>query len=108
MANRCLAIGDSATSEHLLSNEWADANEIKAVLGLPLIADGGPIGSLLVYSNEWEAFDEKETELMQQAANDVAQGIVLLRARIARLRAEEALQEDGIGSRTRGAGHDNG
>ena len=80
-------------SEHLLSNEWADVNEIKAVLGLPLIADGGPIGSLLVYSNEWEAFDEKETELMQQAANDVAQGIVLLRSRVARLRAEEALKK---------------
>jgi signal transduction histidine kinase len=80
-------------SEHLLSNEWADANEIKAVLGLLLIADGGPIGSLLVYSNEWEAFDEKETELLQQAANDIAQGIVLLRARIARLGAEEALKK---------------
>ena len=80
-------------SEHLLSNEWADANEIKAVLGLPLIADGGPIGSLLVYSNEWEAFDEKETELMQQAANDVAQGIMLLRSRVARLRAEETLKK---------------
>jgi hypothetical protein len=80
-------------SEHLLSDEWADANEIKAVLGLPLIADGGPIGSLLIYSNEWEAFDEKETELLQQAANDVAQGVVLLRARIARLSAEEALKK---------------
>ena len=63
------------------------------MLGLPLIADGGPIGSLLVYSNEWEAFDEKETELMQQAANDVAQGIVLLRSRVARLRAEETLKK---------------
>ena len=63
------------------------------VLGLPLIADGGLIGSLLVYSNEWEAFDEKETELLQQAANDIAQGIILLRARIARLSAEEALKK---------------
>jgi signal transduction histidine kinase len=80
-------------SKPLPSNEWADAHEIKAVLGLPLIVDGGPIGSLLVYSNEQEAFDEKETELLQQAANDVAQGIVLLRARIARLGAEEALRK---------------
>src|SRR4029453_11870411 len=80
-------------SEHLPSNQWADANEIKAVLGLPLVADGGPIGSLLVYSNEWEAFDEKETELLQQAANDIAQGIALLRAKIARLGAEEALKK---------------
>jgi signal transduction histidine kinase len=80
-------------SEHLPSSEWADANEIKAVLGLPLIADSGPIGSLLIYSNELEAFDEKETELLQQAANDIAQGIVLLRARIARLGAEEALKK---------------
>ena len=81
-------------SEHLPSNQWADANEIKAVLGLPLIADGGPIGSLLVYSNEWEAFDEKETELLQQAANDVAQGIrVADDPEIARLGAEEALKK---------------
>ena len=47
----------------------------------------------MIYSSEWEAFDEKETELLQQAANDVAQGIVLLRARIARLSAEEALKK---------------
>ena len=85
--------GRRGKSKHLPPSQWADANEIKAVLGLPLIADGGPIGSLLVYSNEPEAFDEKETELLQQAANDVAQGIVLLRARIARLGAEEALKK---------------
>ena len=54
------------------------------MLGLPLIADDGLIGSLLIYSNEPEAFDEKETELLQQAANDVAQGIVLLRASASR------------------------
>jgi signal transduction histidine kinase len=85
--------GRLGKSEHLPSNQWADANEIKAVLGLPLIADGGPIGSLVVYSSEWEAFDEKETELLQQAANDVAQGIVLQRSRIARRSAEEALKK---------------
>jgi C4-dicarboxylate-specific signal transduction histidine kinase len=79
--------------EHLPSNQWADVKWIKAVLGLPLIADGGPIASLVVYSSEWEAFDEKETELLQQAANDVAQGIVLQRSRIARRSAEEALKK---------------
>ena len=80
-------------SKPLPSNEWADAHEIKVVLGLPLIVDGGPIGSLLVYSNEQEAFDENETELLQQAANDVAQGIVLLRSKVAHLRAEETLKK---------------
>ena len=34
----------------------------------------------------------RKPSLLQQAANDVAQGIVLLRARIARLGAEEALK----------------
>jgi signal transduction histidine kinase len=73
--------------------EWAVALGIKAVVALPLITDVGPIGSLLVYSEELEAFDEKERSLLQQAANDVAQGVALLRVRAARLHAEEALKK---------------
>jgi C4-dicarboxylate-specific signal transduction histidine kinase len=63
------------------------------MLALPLIAEGSPIGSLVLYSDESDAFDEKEIDLLQQAASDVAQEIVLLRARVARTRAEEALKK---------------
>jgi signal transduction histidine kinase len=72
---------------------WAEENHVKAVVALPLIAEGTVIGSLLVYSEEWDAFDRKETDLLQQAANDVAQGMILFQTRAARTAAESALKE---------------
>lgn len=80
-------------STDLPRDEWARRNNIKVVLALPLVAEGGIIGALLVYSQEWDAFDAQETDLLQQAANDVAQGIVLFRARAARAEAELALKD---------------
>lgn len=75
------------------SQVWTDANGIKAILGLPLIPDGRVIGSLLIYADESNAFDEQEVGLLQQAANDVAQGIGLSRACAARMAAEAALKK---------------
>lgn len=72
---------------------WAEARAIRSVLALPLIPDGQIIGHIVVYSQEADAFGEKAVELSQQAANDVAQGIVLLRARAARSEAEAALKK---------------
>lgn len=74
-------------------DEWAARNGVQAVLALPLISEGGIIGAILVYSEEWEAFDKKESELLQEAANDMAQGIALFRTRQARAAAEKALQQ---------------
>lgn len=62
-------------------------------MALPLTADGSTIGGLMVYSDEPEAFDEKETDLLQQAAADLTHGVVLLRTRTARQAAEEALKK---------------
>jgi K+-sensing histidine kinase KdpD len=79
-------------SPELPRDDWAEEDGVKAVLALPLIAEGSVIGALLVYSEEWDAFGEKETDLLQRAANDVAQGMVLFRTRAARAAAETALQ----------------
>lgn len=80
-------------SPELPRDSWAEENHVKAVLALPLVAEGNVIGSLLVYSEEWDAFDAKETDLLQQAANDVAQGMILFQTRAARSAAESALRE---------------
>jgi C4-dicarboxylate-specific signal transduction histidine kinase len=47
----------------------------------------------MVYSDETEAFDEKETELLLQAADDLMHGISLLRFKRERQAAEEALKK---------------
>ncbi|GAT33060.1 hypothetical protein TSACC_21465 [Terrimicrobium sacchariphilum] len=72
---------------------WSESNEVKAVLALPLISDDAILGALLLYSGDGDAFDKQETDLLQQAANDVAQGILLFRARAARASAETALKK---------------
>jgi signal transduction histidine kinase len=71
----------------------AEKHGLTSLVALPLAADGSAIGGLTVYSDEPEAFDEKETDLLQQAATDLTHGVVLLRTRMARQRAEEALKK---------------
>jgi C4-dicarboxylate-specific signal transduction histidine kinase len=66
---------------------------LKSSVALPLVADRNTIGVLTVYSDEPEAFDGNETDLLQQAATDLTHGVVLLRTRVARQRAEEALKK---------------
>jgi signal transduction histidine kinase len=71
----------------------ADAQGFKSSVALPLMTDGRAMGAVVVYADEPEAFDEKETDLLQQATNDLAHGITLLRAKLERTRAEEALEK---------------
>ena len=74
-------------------DKWTHSQGTEAILALPLILDGQAIGSLLIYSEDPAGFDEKEVSLLQQAANDVAQGLVLFRTRAARAAAEAALDQ---------------
>ena len=71
----------------------AEEHGLKSSVALPLTADGSAIGALLVYSEESVAFDEEETELLVQAAADLVHGVALLRSRIERHAAEEALKK---------------
>lgn len=74
----------------------AEENGLKSSVALPLTTDGSAIGALMVYSEETEAFDEKETDLLLQAAADLTHGIALLRSRAARQAAEEALKQSEV------------
>ena len=66
---------------------------LRSSVALPLMVDDRAIGALMVYAGEPDAFDENETNLLQQATNDLAHGIVVLRAKLERSRAEEEKQK---------------
>jgi len=62
----------------------------RSVLALPLRDDGRTFGALGVYSAEAHAFDDQEVAVLRELAADLAFGIVTLRTRSARDRAEAA------------------
>ena len=62
-------------------------------LSLPLLADGEPFGALTLYAAEAEAFDARTVEQFTELANNVAFGVMALRTRAERRRAEEALHK---------------
>jgi PAS domain S-box-containing protein len=75
---------------------WRDevkAYGLRSSAALPLMVDGRAIGALMVYAGEPDAFDENETNLLQQATNDLAHGIMVLRAKQERGRAEDEKQK---------------
>lgn len=65
----------------------------RSCISLPL-KDGkpNPFGVLIIYSTEPDAFTPDEIRLLGELAGDLAFGITVMRARIERKRAEEALQ----------------
>ena len=73
--------------------EWAVARGLGALAGFPLIARGVTLGAVVVYGALAEAFEEPGAQLVQQGANGLAQGVAMLRARAARVAAEDALHE---------------
>lgn len=63
-------------------------------IALPLKDEEGKVfGVLLIYSSEKEAITADEIRLLEELAGDLAFGIISLRTRIERKRAEEALAE---------------
>jgi len=61
----------------------------QSVLGLPLFSGDRPFGAVAIYSGEADAFDDDEVRLLQELANDLAQGIRTLRLAAERDRLEE-------------------
>ncbi|HZY30521.1 MAG TPA: GAF domain-containing protein, partial [Candidatus Methylomirabilis sp.] len=63
-------------------------------IALPLRAEGQPIGALNIYAAEPDAFSsEEEVKRLTELAGDLEYGIVALRTRALRQRAEEALRQ---------------
>ena len=67
-----------------------------SAVGIPLPGEGGPLGALLIYASEPDAFDDEEVGLLRSLADDLAFGIKSLRTRIEHARAEAASQAKGI------------
>ena len=75
--------------------QWQEAATQRgyaSILGAPLLAEAKPFGSLTIYSVKADAFDREEMALLQQMADDLAFGIVTLRARAERNRADKELK----------------
>ncbi|MCI0697633.1 GAF domain-containing sensor histidine kinase [candidate division KSB1 bacterium] len=83
------------TQTDIRISQWQEAATQRgyaSILGAPLLAEGKPFGSLTIYSAKADAFDREEMALLQQMADDLAFGIVSLRARAERNRAEKELK----------------
>ena len=63
-----------------------------SAIALPLVADGQTLGALSIYAAEPDAFDEEEIELLRELANNLAFGLVALRTRTERDRAQAESQ----------------
>jgi PAS domain S-box-containing protein len=58
-----------------------------------LTANGRKLGALHIHSEEVDAFDEEEVKLLGELADDLAYGIVALRTKDERNKAEQSLRE---------------
>lgn len=64
----------------------------RSLMVLPLAYGENIIGTLNIHSENANAFDEREIDLLQELADDLTYGIQALRAHIARKEASEALE----------------
>jgi signal transduction histidine kinase len=85
---------DAATDPRFAPwREQALSRGYASVLGLPLVGDSTVLGAITIYASEPDAFDDEEVELLLALANDLAYGVLALRTRAERARAEEALRQ---------------
>lgn len=61
-------------------------------IAIPLKAEVGILGALTIYSRKPNAFPEGEVKLLTELADNLAHGITVIRTRLARAQAEEALR----------------
>jgi diguanylate cyclase len=64
----------------------------QSLIALPLRVDDKVFGALTLYATEPDAFDEEETKLLMEVADDLAFGIEVLRTRDARNQADKKLR----------------
>jgi PAS domain S-box-containing protein len=62
-------------------------------IALPLIDNNGIFGALTIYSSQPNAFDDEETKLLDQLADEVSYGIASLKMRAEKEKADLALRE---------------
>jgi len=78
-----------------VSGPWRDEAVrlgYRSCVALPLVTDGRAFGALTLCSGEETSFDLSEATLLKELADDLAFGIVALRARVNQRQAEAALR----------------
>src|SRR5208282_4893812 len=93
---------DFATDPRLAPwRESAILRDFRSAVALPLKDEhANAFGSLSIYSAQPNAFTSEEIRLLEELAGDLAFGIVALRSRAARQRAEESLRDSETRFRT--------
>jgi len=92
--------GKTCFSKNILTNQdykpWREEaykREYVCSIAIPLKVEEKVIGALNVYSSEEDAFNWEDMKFLEELANDIAFGIVTLRNRIERQKAEEDLRK---------------
>ncbi len=92
--------GQLSIVRNLSSQQWDDdwletavQRGYKSIIALPLNNEGRVLGTLNIYAAEADAFDDREVEILEELAADLAFGITALRNQDKRNQAEEALRE---------------
>jgi len=73
-------------------HEAAIQRGFKAIIALPLVYEGETFGTIGIYSQEQDEFDENEIEILKELSDDLSFGIASLRIRVQKSLAESALQ----------------
>ncbi len=87
-------VGDIVTDPSVAS--WrndAIQRGYRAMIALPLVADGHTLGVLTVFSAGTQSFDPEEVALLEELAGDLTYGVMALRTRVERRQAEERLRQ---------------
>lgn len=64
----------------------------RSAIALPLIANGQTLGALTICASRQDAFDEEVAELLKELSSNLTLGIMTLRARAQRDRAEDEIR----------------
>jgi PAS domain S-box-containing protein len=89
-----ITVRDTATNGDLFyTRAEATRRGLASAIAFPLVDKGQTLGALTIYSAEPDAFNEEEIILLTELANDLAFGMVTLRARIEGELANERLRQ---------------
>lgn len=72
--------------------EIAKRSGFRSCIALPLLDSGVTFGAFILYSDQVNAFTIDELDLLEELAGDLAFGILILRARIVKEKANDALK----------------
>ena len=98
-AGSAIRTGDACLTRNVATDPafspWREAairHGFASVIGLPLKSGVQTLGALTIYARETDAFDAEEADHLKELASNLVFGVVALRTRAQRERAEAALE----------------